>query len=67
MEELKIFWNKYKGAIIGSVVSIIILVLKLESLIIGLVLISVGAFVGNYIQANKDEVKLKIKKLIDRM
>lgn len=67
MEELKLFWNRYKGAIIGALVAVIVIGLRLENLIIGIVLIAVGAFVGNYIQANKEDVKEKIKKIIDRM
>ena len=35
--------------------------------IIGILLILAGAFVGNYVQQNKDEVKAKLKKFIDKM
>ena len=56
MESFKEFLSKYLGAIIGVIVAILILCTKLYELMIGIVLILMGAFVGNYIQKNKDEV-----------
>ena len=35
--------------------------------IVGILLILAGAFIGNYVQQNKDEVKTKLKKFIDKM
>ena len=67
MEELKNFWNQYKGAIIGIVVAILILCTKLYEFIIGCVVIILGAMVGSYVQKNKDSVKEKIKSFIDKM
>ena len=67
MESLKEFLSKYLGAIIGVIVAILILCTKLYELMIGIVLILMGAFVGNYIQKNKDEVKVKLKDFIDRL
>ena len=67
MEKLQEFWNKYKGAIIGVIVAMLILTTKLYEIIIGIVLILLGAIVGNYIQQNKDIVKDKIKNFIDKM
>lgn len=67
MEDIKNFLSKYKGAIIGVIVAIIILATRLYEVIVGIVLILAGAFVGNYIQQNKDEVKEKTKKFIDKM
>ena len=61
------FLSKYKGAIIGVIVAIIILATRLYEVIVGILLILAGAFVGNYIQQNKDEVKDKTKKFIDKM
>ena len=34
---------------------------------LGILIILAGAFVGNYVQQNKDDVKAKLKKFIDRM
>ena len=67
MEDIKNFLSKYKGAIIGVIVAIIILETRLYEVIVGILLILAGAFVGNYIQQNKDEVKDKTKKFIDKM
>ena len=67
MEGFKNFWNQYKGAIIGIVVAILILCTKLYDLIIGRVVIILGAMVGSYVQKNKDIVKEKLKNFIDRL
>ena len=40
---------------------------RLYDVIFAIVVIIVGAFVGNYVQQNKDEVKEKIKNFIDRL
>ena len=67
MEEFKNFIKEYCGAIIGGLVALIILWTRLYELIIGIILISIGVFVGNYIQKNKYDVKEKIKKFIDKI
>ena len=67
MEGFKNFWNQYKGAIIGIVVVILILCTKLYDLIIGCVVIILGAMIGSYVQKNKDIVKEKLKNFIDRL
>ncbi len=63
----KEFWNQYKGVIIGIIVGILILCTHLYKLIIGIVLIAICAYVGNYIQNNKYDVKEKLKNWIDKM
>ncbi len=67
MEDFKKFIGQYRGAIIGIIVAIVILATRLYALIVGILLILAGAFIGNYIQQNKDDVKTKLKKFIDRM
>ena len=67
MEDFKKFIKQYKGAIIGVIIAIIILATRLYSLIIGILLILAGAIIGNYVQQNKDDVKTKLKKIIDKM
>ena len=67
MEDFKKFINQYKGAIIGIIIAIVLLATKLYDVIIGILLILSGAFVGNYVQQNKQYVKDKIKQFIDRM
>ncbi len=67
MEALKNFIYEYRGAIIGGLIAIVILCTRLYMLIVGIILIALGIFIGNYIQKNKYEVKEKIKNLIDRL
>lgn len=67
MDNVKNFFNQYKGAIIGVIIAILILCTRLYKLIIAIVLIYIGAVIGNYIQQNKSDVKEKLKKFIDRL
>lgn len=67
MESFKEFVKEYCGAIIGVLVAIVILCTNLYKLIIGVILILVGMFAGNYIQRNREEVKERLKSFIDRM
>lgn len=63
----KNFITEYAGAIIGGIIAIVILLTGLHKLIIGIVLVIIGIFIGNYVQRNKIEVKEKLKNIIDRM
>lgn len=67
MDGFKDFWNQYRGAIIGIVIAILILITRLHDLILAIVVLLLGAFIGNYVQYNKDLVKSKLKGFIDRM
>lgn len=67
MDGFKEFWNQYRGAIIGIVIAILILITRLHDLILAIVVLVLGAFIGNYVQYNKDLVKSKLKSFIDRM
>ncbi len=67
MDNVKSFFNQYKGAIIGVIIAILILCTRLYKLIIAIVLIYIGAVIGNYVQQNKSDVKEKLKKFIDRL
>lgn len=67
MKGLKEIWNQYKGAITGVVIAILILITRLHDLILAAVVLILGAFIGNYVQHNKDFVKSKLKNLIDKM
>ncbi len=64
---LKDIWNNYKGAIIGVIIAILILVTRLHDLILAIVVLVLGALIGNYVQQNKEEVKTKLKGFIDKM
>ena len=67
MEEIKNFFMKYRGAIIGALIAILILCTGLYKLIVGIILVCIGIYVGNYVQINKYDVKEKIKHFIDRL
>ena len=67
MNGFKDFWDHYKGAIIGIVIAILILITRLQDLIIAVVVIVLGAIIGNYVQQNKEDVKTKLKSFIDKM
>ena len=61
MTGFKEFWNQYKGAIIGVVIAVLILITRLQDLILAIVVIVLGALIGNYVQQNKDTVKIGVK------
>ena len=67
MDSIKDFWNQFKGAIIGVVVAILILITRLHDLILAIVVLVLGDLIGNYVQQNKDDVKSKLKNFIDKM
>ncbi len=67
MDGFKEFWNQYRGAILGIIIAILILITRLHDLILAIVVLLLGAFIGNYVQYNKDLVKSKLKSFIDRM
>ena len=67
MNNFKDFVSEYCGAIIGAAVAILILLTGLYKLIVGIILIVLGIFIGNYIQRNKYTVKEKLKNFIDKM
>lgn len=67
MNSFKDFFMEYRGAIIGTIVAILILFTQFYKLIIGIILIVMGAFLGNYVQRNKFDVKERIKNFIDKL
>lgn len=67
MEDFKKFMSQYGGMIIGVIIAIILLCTQLYKLIIGIILVFVCGFVGNYVQHNKFIVKEKLKNFIDKL
>ncbi|MCI8290711.1 MAG: DUF2273 domain-containing protein [Clostridia bacterium] len=67
MEKFLQFLNDNKYPLIGLVVAILIIATGLYKLIIPIVLIVLGLYAGWYFQRNKEEVKEKIKNLIDKL
>lgn len=67
MDELIKFLSRNKGAIIGMIIAILLLIFELDRIIIGIIIILVGMFTGSYVQKHKVVVKEKLKNLIDKM
>ena len=67
MEDIKKFFKQYGGAVIGGIIALILSCTGLYRLIIALVLIGIGIYLGNYIQHNKEEAKDKAKDFIDKL
>lgn len=66
MEDFKNFLVKYRGAIIGGIIAIILLIFRIYEFLIGCVVIVAGILIGNYVQQNKEKVKDKIRKIVDK-
>ena len=67
MKDLKSIIYEYRGAIIGGIISIIVLCTGLLKLVLGIFIFCVGVFLGNYVQQNKYEVKQKLLDFINRI
>lgn len=67
MEDFKKFMSQYGGMVVGVIVAILLLCTQLYKLIIGIILVFVCGYAGNYIQHNKFEVKEKLKNFIDKL
>ena len=71
MDGFTIFWKKYGGAVVGVIVgillSIFIIFTNFYKALLALALIFVCAWLGNYIQRNKESVKEKTKRFIDKL
>ena len=53
---MKEFWERYKGAIIGGVIALVILGTELAETLMALAIVIVAVCLGNYVQKNKEEV-----------
>ena len=65
-ENIMDFIVKYKGAIIGGVIAILLVCTGLFKVLFALVVIATGILLGNYVQKNKDTVKETLKNFIDK-
>ena len=65
-DEFKKFCMKYKGAILGAFIAIILVFTGILDAIIVLGIIVLGMILGNYVQRNKEIVKEKLKNFIDK-
>ncbi len=67
MEEFKKFLIKYRGALIGGLISIIALILNLHKVLVWILIVVAGVLAGNYVQHNKEFVKDKLKTYIYKL
>lgn len=58
--------KEYKGAIIGGIIALVFIATGLSHLLIGLVVVAVGIFLGHYVQNNKETVKQTLRDFIDK-
>lgn len=65
-DDFKNFCIKYKGAILGGLIAIILVCTGILDIIVALAIIVLGMIFGNYIQRNKELVKESLKKFIDK-
>ena len=65
MDNFKIFCNKYGGAILGFAVGLVLAILLFCTNLYKFVIVCI--YLGNYFQRNKETVKEKLRKLIDRL
>lgn len=61
------FLSKNIGAIIGIIVALILACTSLYRIVIIIIAMVGGAYIGRYIQYNKEEAKDKIKNFIDKL
>ena len=66
MEDFINFLTKYRGAILGGLIALLALLLRLHILLLWILVIIAGIFIGNYIQNNKEFVIDKIKSYLDK-
>ena len=57
---------EYKGAIIGAVIALLFVATGLSKLVIALLVIVAGMFLGYYVQNNKESVKEILRNFIDK-
>lgn len=64
----KLAWyvKEYKGAIIGGIIALVFIATGLSNILIGLIVVAVGIFLGHYIQNNKETVKQTLRDFIDK-
>lgn len=65
--ELGEFFSKYGGALIGGIIALVLCFTELYKVLVSLVIVLAGIFIGNYVQKNKAIVKEKLKAIIDKM
>ena len=64
--KLNFFIKQYGGAVIGGLIALILCFTELYRILVFIVIVLAGAFLGNYVQKNKPHVIEKLKAFIDK-
>ena len=67
MDDFRKFMDKNWGGLLGAIIALILACTDLYRVIVGVVLICCGAWLGNYIQHHKEKAKSNMKNFIDKM
>ncbi len=67
MDDFKNFLANYKYQIIGALIAILLLCTGIYKVVIALLVICAGIYAGYYFGKNKEQIKEKLKELIDRL
>lgn len=60
------FFDRYLGMIIGIIIAVLVIMFHLVYFVECIALIVGAAWLGKYIQANKEKVKENLKNMIDK-
>ncbi len=60
-------FKNYIGAIIGLIVGIVLVACRVLGVVIAILTIVGCAWLGNYVQKNKESLKENLKKFIDKI
>ena len=67
MEKFLQFISEYRYPIIGFFIALLVIITGLYKLIIPIALIVCGIYLRLYFKKNKEDVKKKIKKFVDKL
>ena len=65
-EQKNAFLGQYGGAIIGGFIALLLCFTEIYKILVYVVIILAGVFVGNYVHKNKSKVKEVLKEFIDK-
>ena len=65
-EEIKEFFSKYGGFILGIIIGAIVVALGIVDFIVAVAVIVGFGYLGMYVQRNKSKIKVTLKNLIEK-
>ncbi len=67
MENIKEFLIHYRYQIIGALIAILLLCTGIYKIVLAILIIAAGIYAGYYFGKNKEDIKDKLKNLIDKL